>query len=238
MSRERLIQAAIAAIIAFLTALGVLNSPLSNDCNCPKHEMQCPCPPAPESPVTPGKDEPEVVLAARKATVRIRSSSSGCTGTLLKCPKVPNARFVLTARHCVNKAGQEWTVVLYDGKTIKAFCQFFSPVGDIALLRIDNAGDLPFARVSDRAPNKGEKVFHVGWGVRNPGSLEYGECLRPSYDWGVWADYRIDASSGDSGSGIFRVDDGTVVGVLCGSHAGGTYGPSWNIAAIVRPDQD
>ena len=177
-------------------------------------------PPAPPSNVDPVK-----------ATVRIRHGNAGCTATILSQRPGPGRYYVLTAAHCVRGANGLGTLTLSDGRSYPFSINRVNSTADVALLEITAPDGLPVADIAAAEPPPGTAVWHQGYGVDRPGNRENGSIIGP-VDRNGMLPMTLSVSSGDSGSGIFRADNGQLVSVVCCTGGGRTYGGG--VAAIRR----
>jgi len=194
----------LALVVAWLTGAGPVAPP--------------PQPPPP--PILPPPTDPPVVppTAARplEATVRIRSGSAGCTATVLLERPSPSTYWMLTAAHCVRGGPGSGTAVFehWDKSTVSWTVIRVDAASDLCLALITTDRQLPGALLADGDPGAGTPVWHQGFGVDRPGSLEKGTVVGGP-DRNGQIEYRLSVSSGDSGSGVFRQDTGRWCGAVC-----------------------
>lgn len=146
---------------------------------------------------------PERSFDALAATGKI----SGCTATVLRGE---SGYLVLTANHCVGRSGYN-RITLRDGRSFQIRIAGADRQADIAVYRLETTEKLPIAKVAAANPQPGTRVWHQGYGVHIPGNREEG---RIQYHSGKDTCCYLSVSSGDSGSGIFRVDTNELVSVV------------------------
>lgn len=193
-------------------------------------------PPAPGPVVPPrgGKADPAA------ATTRLSVGNSGCTATIM-FPRRPDGKWdVLTASHCTGEKGGKGKIRLKDGRSLNVTVAARSRTPDITWLVTDDSSldDLPYAILAGSAPEPGTKIWHNGYGVDKPGNREEGAVVSGPGSDGMLT-MRLSVSSGDSGGGIFRVDNGELVSCVCCTSAmarfGEMHGGSCVAAAKLRP---
>jgi hypothetical protein len=197
-------QAIVAAVVA---AVGTYFG------TAPRAQVQPPAPPAQDIPIAPpprAAVPPDPVAAI----ARIQFGNSGCTATPI-APRRPDGRYdVLTAAHCVTNHGQTGTMTMRDGRKVGVVVTAIDRTSDCAWLVTVGNTDLPFAVLADTDPAPGEKIWHRGYGVHFPGSLEEGTVTaRANRDGQI--EFRLSVSSGDSGGAIALNSNGEVVGAVC-----------------------
>lgn len=76
---------------------------------------------------------------------------------------------ILTAGHVADRVGERFTVSFPDGRDFTGVTLVTDPHLDLALVELEGAADLPFARLSERAPEVGDPVVVIGQpGRRTP----------------------------------------------------------------------
>ncbi len=149
--------------------------------------------------------------------------------------------FVITNNHVVSDAGtNQITVNLADGKILKPSKVWTDPESDIALLRMDNAGNLPIAPLGDSDRMRvGHMVLAVGspFGLnqtvthgiisaRERGQVSLGGTIR------IKDFLQTDAAinPGSSGGPLINMD-GEVIGIntAIASHSGSNSGVAFSI---------
>ena len=206
----------ISAIFACLAALPPPTPPTP-----PTPAPPTPAPPTSPFPPSPGGTDPV------RATARYRANGVGCTATILADRPSASQHWILCAAHCVRGTSGRGTITLKDGQVIPWRLVRTDAAGDLALLVCDHPGPLPTARIAREEPAVGTAVWHMGYGIDRPGNREDGNVLRRADRNGQIA-MRLSVSSGDSGSGIFRADDGAIISVVCCAGGGITYGGGVN----------
>ena len=184
--------------------------------------------PADPPPIPPPPPPPVSKVDPVAATVRLRMGNAGCTATVLATRPGPGRYYVLSAAHCVRGAKQG-TVTLSNGQSFTVRVLRTNERADLALLEMEGPDGLPTAEVADSVPAIGTAVWHQGFGVDRPGNRETGTVSgAPGKDGQI--PLSLSVSSGDSGSGIFRQDNGQLVSVVCCTGNGTTWGGT--VAAI------
>jgi hypothetical protein len=204
------------------------------------------CPPALPPVPPPKKKDPEPPPTDPKAkadpvaaTGRIQFGNAGCTATVM-WPRRPDGKWdVLTAAHCTSRGvGSRGVLYLKDGRRLGVTVTARATGADISwLVTDDSIADMPFAVLASADPPSGTRVWHMGYGVDNPGNREEGEVLGRTSE-GQMA-MRLSVSSGDSGSGVFRADTGELIATVCCTTGLAQrvtmYGGSAETAARLRP---
>ena len=130
-TRERLVNWLIAIAAAIAAAIGArygIEIPPPPPVVIPDQPTR---PPAPDTPPTEPTPDP------LGAIVRISSGNVGCSATVIG-PRRPDGRYwVLSAAHCVNGAGQRWTMRFRDGRQTGAVVVNFNRAADWAWLVTD-----------------------------------------------------------------------------------------------------
>jgi hypothetical protein len=180
-------------------------------------ESCTPVPPVPPKPdPKPDPKPPEGgKLDPVNALGRIRFGNAGCTATVIG-PRRPDGRWdVLTAAHCVNGEGQRGTMALKDGRNLAITVVAHHKTPDVCWCVTDEAVEkMPFALIAEKNPEVGTAVWHMGYGVDNPGNREDGTIAERENGQGQLR-MILSVSSGDSGGGIFRADTNELVSVVC-----------------------
>lgn len=195
-----------------------------------------PCPPSPMPPPPPPTPKPTEADPVA-ATARIVFGTAGCTATVIY-PRRPDGRWdVLTAAHCTRDLARG-TMILKDGRRIAVSSVRRDAAADTNWLVTDDPVDsLPYAILADQLPAAGVAVWHNGYGVDRPANREDGVCDGVAN--GGQLRFTLSVSSGDSGGGIFRVDNGQLVACVCCTSGMGRkvamYGGSCEAAKRTRP---
>jgi serine protease Do len=144
--------------------------------------------------------------------------------------------YVVTNHHVV-EASRIAEVVTDDGTTYRAKVTASDPRSDLALLKIDGRNDFPFAKLAERPPRVGQRVFAIGNPFGFDGSVTAGivSARERHVDIDTDDDFiQIDApiNRGNSGGPTFDLD-GNVVGVntVIFSPSGGSVGIGFAIPA-------
>lgn len=186
----------------------------------------------PVAPSPTDRPDPE------NATVRIRFGGNGCSGTIIGPRRSDGAWDLLTAGHCIRDVRVRGEAVFKDGKRIGIVCTVKDAKTDLAWCKTAPADRLPYALLHAAPAEVGWEIWHVGYGIHTPGRREVGKVRSPANRDGMIG-VTLLLSSGDSGSGIFRVSDGELVAVASSTDnvEGGKYswGGSAVRAAAIRP---
>lgn len=173
----------------------------------------CPIPPAPPAPPpSPEPPKPHPSADPVAAISELRHGRAGCTCTVVGPRPDAGRWFVLSAAHCVEGVS-EATVTTKTGKSYRGLVIARDNCADLAVLVIDEPGDLPHAVIASANPAPGTAIWHQGHGVDRPGNRETGRTLSHG---GCLSYMSLSVSSGDSGAGIFREDTGELVCVVRG----------------------
>lgn len=172
----------------------------------------------PPEPPPPGPNPPKPghgKLDPPNAIGRIQFGSAGCSATVIG-PRRPDGRWdVLTAAHCMGMAGQQGTMKMpASGKVVAVRVAVRDAARDIAWLETEPVEDLEYALLADRNPPVGAPVWHQGYGVDRPRSLETGTVEAGENQSGQLR-FLLSVSSGDSGGGIFESSTNRVVSTVC-----------------------
>lgn len=191
-------------------------------------------------PTPPGPQPPRPGPNVEQSIVKLRFGNSGCTATIVG-PRRSDGRWdVLTAAHCTGAAGSKGQMLLLDGRTFPVTVQVRDTKCDISWMVAEtNEATLPFANLAKENPPVGTPVWHKGYGVDKPGNKEDGVVAAAENADGQLK-FSLSVSSGDSGSGIFRVDTGELVAVVCCTASmakkGAMWGGSTAKALAMRPN--
>lgn len=173
-----------------------------------------PLPPAPPSPLPPVP--PSGKLDPANAIGRITFGSAGCSATVV-APRRADGRWdVLTAAHCLERVGQRGTMRMpVSGRTHAVTVVSLDRTRDVAWIVTDESiDDIEYAHLAKVNPPPGAMVWHMGYGVDRPRNREDGSVADSENSKGQIR-FILSVSSGDSGGGIFRVDNSEVVGTVC-----------------------
>ena len=164
-----------------------------------------------------GTIDPRVTAASVRITNDRGGVIEGGSGTIIA---VDNDRgLVLTCRHLFpgvqpGKIG----VHLHDGRVYTGVLIGVDDRADLAAVAIAQTPATPWVPISLTPANRGETVWQVGY------SHGRGPVQRRGQSQGITArtstaavlSVELGVQSGDSGSGVFRVSDSTLVGVIWG----------------------
>jgi hypothetical protein len=181
------------------------------------------CTPVPPSPMPPSPMPPSPLPPDKKeridpvnAIVRIQFGTAGCSATIVS-PRRSDGRWdILTAAHCIENVGDRGVMILPENnKRYPVRVVTRNKTSDVAwLVTEDSVPDLPCAKLADREPEVGVKVWHKGFGVDKPGNREDGEVAEKPNAFGQTR-FILSVSSGDSGGGIFRDDTNELISTVC-----------------------
>lgn len=197
----------------------------------------CSSPSIPEK--RPNIFKPPLRADVPNAIGRISMGNVGCTATIIGPVSEDDREIsILTAAHCI-KVGQTGTMKLKDGRSFSFKCVSRNADADCAWLTAPRPeGNVPFAYLADKLPEKGDAVWHQGYGIDNPGNLEKGTFQGVTAN-GAQAVFTLSVSSGDSGGGIVATKDGAVISPVCCttrlSGTGNVMGSTPMNAAAIRP---
>jgi hypothetical protein len=161
------------------------------------------------------KDVPSEIVAA---SVKVSAGNSGGSGTCIHVDHQRGVAIIITCRHVTGSSPRNLTVTFPSGLKADGVLVSVDNQADLAAIAISTKDDMPFIPVADAQPYKGEKLWQVGYPQgRGPVQREGSFLGYNSHNRSQW-NLTMDATSipGDSGSGIFRVSDGKLVGVLWG----------------------
>jgi len=178
--------------------------------------------------------DPRVVAASAHITNDLGGSISGGSGTVVHVDG--DRALVLTCRHLF-PGGQAGRVIvrLPSGRGYLGTLIAVDDRADLAALAIRSEPGMPSIRVAVTAASTGEVVWQVGYpngrGPRQRAGISIGIRGFVQRDTPVTA-FQLNTTSGDSGSGVFRASDSTLVAVLWGGSGGETS--ATGIVDIVR----
>lgn len=173
-------------------------------------------PPNPLPPVKPPPEDsaPEGAATVQKAIGKIRFGTSGCTATVIH-PRRPDGRWdVLTAAHCLPAGAAKGTMTLRDGRSFAVSVASRHVTPDLAWLVAETKDALPSARLAQKDPAPGTKVFHWGFGTDQPGNQEHGTLQQARNGQGQ-LQFWLSVSPGDSGGSIIDAQTGEVLASVC-----------------------
>lgn len=186
--------------------------------------------PAPPGPIDPppiggGDLDPE------KARVRLRHGNAGCTGAVLQSRDGTRC-WVLTAAHCVPGVGGVGEATRTDGTRFATRVVATNSNSDLAVIVSQEDEETKwYADVAEANSQPGTAIWHMGYGVDIPGNYEEGVVVNPE-DSNGQTQMTINVSSGDSGSGMYRKDNGKIQSVVCCGAGRQVWGGS--VASIRR----
>lgn len=184
-------------------------------------------------------DPPPQKSDAVQATVRLQFGSSGCTATIIGPRRADGKWDVITAAHCTGGINARGSITLKDGRRFSVKVISRNRDADLCWMVTEEAVEsLPCAMLAPSNPEPGSKVWHKGYGIDEPQSLETGLVQRSENSQGQLQIY-LSVSPGDSGSGIFREDSNELVAVVCCTSAlareASMWGGSVEMALKMRP---
>ncbi len=189
-------------------------------------EDDAPPGPPPAPPPAPKPANPEAAI------VRIRFGNAGCTATIIGPRRTDGRWNVLSAAHCISGVGAKGQMTLKDGRAFALTVSKVDRTADISWLLTDAAPEgLPTATIAAEAPAVGTKIWHMGYGVDRPGNRESG-TINSAIDSHGQIKMRLSVSSGDSGGGIFREDNGELVACVCCTAGMARVADVWGGAGI------
>ena len=168
--------------------------------------------------------DPRVVSASAHITNDLGGSISGGSGTVVHIDG--DRALVLTCRHLF-PGGQAGRVIvrLPSGRGYLGTLIAVDDRADLAAIGIRSEPGMPYVRVAVTATHTGERVWQVGYpggrGPRQRAGISIGIRGFVQRDTPVTA-FQLSTTSGDSGSGVFRASDSTLVAVLWGGSGGET----------------
>lgn len=171
--------------------------------------LKCACP----TP-TPSPPPPATTLDPWNALGQIRIDNIGCTGTVMDQGAKGGSYYVMCAYHCIRNTSGVGTMVLRRGEKLSLTLLGGDQRADLSVLKGVGQGNLPMAKMADGEPAPGVKIWHGGWGIVTPGQKETGSVVGGP-DSNGQIEMAMPASSGDSGGGIFREDNGAWVSAVC-----------------------
>ena len=196
-------------------------------------------PPSTIPTLPPGKPAPAADPLA--AIGQIQFGSAGCSATIVG-PRREDGRWdILTAAHCLKGQPESGRLKLRDGRVITVRAASQDARSDAAwLVTVDPHDSLPFALLADKLPEPGERVWHAGFGIDNPGIREDGEVVNGQNSDGQ-TQFILSVSSGDSGGGIALDRTGRILSSVCCTEARGRKANCWGCsvesARRIRPKQ-
>lgn len=192
-----------------------------------------------EGEAPPVKPPPMPVPPAPKveaSIVRLQFGSSGCTATIVGPRRADGRWDVLTAAHCTGAVKSVGKITLLDGRKFPVTVQVRNPICDITWMIAETTdADLPYAMLASANPAPGTAIWHKGYGVDKPGNKEEGTVVSEQ-DSNGQLKMNLSVSSGDSGSGIFRVDTNELIAVVCCTASMARKGSMWG-GSTLRANQ-
>lgn len=152
----------------------------------------------------------KVALIAQKTTVALKSGPGHGSGVI-----VTEDGFVLTAAHCTKKPGDEVTVVLPDGREVKARTLGREELHDFGLVKIVEPGPYVHAEMGfSKDIPKNAFCFATGnpWAIQKPVPLRLGTIIKTNEHTGRYIRSTCKVAPGDSGGPLWGLD-GKVIGI-------------------------
>lgn len=175
------------------------------------------------------------------AMIKVRHGNAFCSGVHLGDVMKSGHSYYITAAHCTGVLGSGVEVEMLTKQRITCRVVSRDTKADISICRYTAVVDYPFAVVHNALPEVGSKVWHKGYGVDRPGSLEKGEVTQAD-DSRKQTTFRLSVSNGDSGAPIYLEATGEIVGVVCCSGNGRMYGGNgpaiWSMLATANQQGD
>lgn len=172
-------------------------------------------PPARPAPPMPTGDP-------TRATAKIAVKGAKCSATVVDIRPGPGSYFAISAGHCVEGGIQQGEITLKDGQSFSFRVVRCRRDLDLSLLQFSGPDGLPVATVAKEQPPPGTQVWHKGYGSALPSGSTLGTLTLSRVSNGMLV-YRMRVVPGDSGAGIFRVDNGQLVSVVSGRRPGLCY---------------
>lgn len=140
------------------------------------------------------------------------NGSGNCSITVIGPRASDGYYYALFSRHCCRSRTTGFSVTVAHLKDHPAEIYARWADADIALIRFKSDQDVPHALLSSSPPQKGDKVWHKGYGVNRPGNIESGKVLSVGSVSNAMS-HTVLLSGGDSGSGLFLEGTMWLVGV-------------------------
>lgn len=222
--RDKLIIGAInligALIVGLLARYGIDLPPIIIQ---PSPERPAPKNPPPESPPSDPMN----------AIVRIQRTGAGCSATIIAPRRADGRYWVLSAAHCCDRLGERWVARFRDGRTTGLQVVSINKESDYCWMLTDvDSAVYPCVSIAGSDPQPGERVWHAGYGVDQPGNREDG-VVSAGRNRDGQIEYRLSVSSGDSGGGIMLNGRGEVLSPVCCTTAPGKVGRVWGASPVV-----
>ena len=168
--------------------------------------------------------DPRLVAASVHITNDLGGQISSGSGTIVAVEA--DRALVLTCRHLFpqTRAGRV-TVRLPSGRGFLATLIAVDDRADLAALAIRADTDTPWVPIGSVPASIGEAVWQVGYPHGRGPQQRVGSSngIRGHVQSGsLVTSFRLSTTSGDSGSGIFRASDSTLIGILWGGSGGET----------------
>lgn len=152
----------------------------------------------------------KVAQACQEATVALKAGPGHGSGVI-----VTRDGFVLTAAHCFREPGMAVTVVLHDGREVKARTLGREELHDFGLVKIVEKGEWPHAEMG-RSSDVPKSAFCLAtgnpWGIHRPAPLRLGTIIKTDQHSGRFIRSTCKVAPGDSGGPLWDLE-GRVIGI-------------------------
>lgn len=189
--------------------------------------------PAPTQPAAPAP-APGKVASPLAATAKILMRDGFCSCTFIGPQKCPGRWDVLCAAHCFRTVGENTTIIMRDGTQIAGVVASIDRRADYAWVVVTSPVVMPFLELASGPPAVGSDVWCVGYGPPANGEVRNGSYLG-GVSSGRQSHYRLIVYHGDSGSAVVDTKTGKVIGIVCTTNNGDTFGATATAAAAGRP---
>lgn len=151
------------------------------------------------------------VSAAVPSVVTVAASDGHGSGCI-----VSSDGYIVTNYHVIADGAESYTVYFHDGKSLPAHIVRYHPVHDLALIKVDTTGLLPFHVQQDVAIDVGEEAFALG----TPYDIDLGASVTKGIISGRRKDGTrtliqtdVSISPGNSGGALVN-SQGALIGVI------------------------
>jgi hypothetical protein len=180
-----------------------------------------------EPPKVMPPDERATPNDLRRAIVRIQFGNAGCTAAILAEHAASSRRLLLTAHHCIAGQPRDGIAFMSDGSKVKLRVVVTDAEADLAVLQtIDPYPKWFGLKLHTGGQLVGDAVWHAGYGVDKPESVEKGTlAVNAGTDGKI--QFNLSVSSGDSGGPIIHDKTGTILAAVCCTTAPGKFASVW-----------
>lgn len=166
-----------------------------------------------------------------KARCQVRHGNAGCTAVFLPSNDAEFA-YLLSAYHCVPGVGGTGEARTTYGETFRTKVIAGDQRSDVAILTSQEPYQTRyFAELAEDNAPAGTPIWHAGYGIDRPGNVERGQVIAPD-DGNGQTRMQFNVSSGDSGGGIYREDNGQIISTVCCGDGRNVWGA--NVQSIRR----